>query len=98
MLDSRAPGTPRAPRDRPRQEPPDAATTRARAGPARARSARARRAGRGAASAGGGAQLLLEVRAVRLDRADRQVELARDLCVRVAEGDQAEHLDLALGQ
>src|SRR3954454_8642896 len=44
------------------------------------------------------ADLLLDVRAVRLDRAHAQVEPARDLRVRVAERDQPQNLDLALGQ
>ena len=41
-------------------------------------------------------ELLLDVRAVRLDRAHREEELPGDLRVRVAERDQAQHLDLAL--
>src|SRR3954454_736687 len=48
--------------------------------------------------AGGQPDLLLDVRAVRLDRAHAQVQLPGDLRVRVAEGDQPEDLDLALGQ
>ena len=39
--------------------------------------------------------LLLDVRAVRLDRPDRQEELLTDLGVGVTERDQAEHLELA---
>ena len=44
------------------------------------------------------AQLLLDVRAVGLDRARREEELLRDLAVGVAQRDQAEHLHLALAQ
>ena len=42
------------------------------------------------------AQLLLDVRAVGLDRAHAQVELAGDLGVGVAERDQPQHVELAL--
>ena len=38
------------------------------------------------------------MRAVRLDGADAQVQLLADLGVRVAEGDQPQHLDLALAE
>ena len=55
-----------------------------------ARSARARR--------GWSAELLLDVCAVRLDRAHREEELLRDLGVRVAQRDQPQDLDLALGE
>src|SRR4051812_41664448 len=48
--------------------------------------------------AGAAAQLLLDVRAVRLDGAGGQEELLRDLAVGVAERDQAQHLELALGE
>ena len=44
------------------------------------------------------ARLVLDVRAVRLDRADAEVELLADLRVRVAERDQAQDLELALGE
>ena len=47
---------------------------------------------------GRAAGLLLDVRAVRLDRAHAEVELSGDLGVGVAEGDQAQDLELALGQ
>ena len=43
-------------------------------------------------------QLLLDVGAVRLDRADAEVELVGDLAVGVAERDQPQDLDLALGE
>ena len=43
-------------------------------------------------------QLLLDVRAVRLDRAHRQVQLFGDLGVGVPERDQPQHVDLALGE
>src|SRR5947209_11182836 len=43
-------------------------------------------------------QLLLNVLAVGLDRAYREVELVGDLTVGVAEGDPAQDVDLALGQ
>ena len=46
----------------------------------------------------GAANLLLDVGAVGLDRARGQEELAGDLGVGVAEGDQPQHLELALGQ
>ena len=48
--------------------------------------------------AGGHRQLLLDVRAVGLDGAHAQIELLGDLVVGVAEGDQAEDLQLALGE
>lgn len=41
-------------------------------------------------------QLLLDVGAVGLNRSHRQVELTRDLGVRVPQGDQAQNVDLAL--
>ena len=44
------------------------------------------------------ARLALDVRAVRLDRAHAEVELLADLGVRVAERDQAQDLELALGE
>ena len=44
------------------------------------------------------AELLHDVRAVRLGRAHRDVELLRDLLVRVAEREQPQHLALALGE
>src|SRR5687768_10615531 len=44
------------------------------------------------------AELLLDVRPVRLDGADAQEELLRDLAVGVPERDQAQHLDLAVAQ
>ena len=43
-------------------------------------------------------ELLHDVRAVRLRRADGDVEHLRDLLVRVAEREQAEHLALAVGE
>src|SRR2546423_1877880 len=43
------------------------------------------------------AELLHDVRAVRLGRADRDVEHPRDLLVRMAEGEQAEDVALAVG-
>src|SRR5581483_11475194 len=43
-------------------------------------------------------QLLHDVAAVGLGRADRDVELVRDLLVRVAEREQAENLALAVGE
>ena len=46
----------------------------------------------------GAAQLLLDVRAVGLDRARGEEQLLGDLGVGVAEGDQPQHLDLALGE
>jgi hypothetical protein len=48
--------------------------------------------------AAGEPDLLLDVRAMRLDRADRQVQLAADLRVRVAQRDELEDLELALGE
>src|SRR5271170_4531926 len=48
--------------------------------------------------AGGERELLLDVRAVRLDRAHGQVQLLRDLRVGVPKGDQAQHVELALGE
>jgi hypothetical protein len=42
------------------------------------------------------AQLLLDVRAVLLDRANREAQLVSDLVVGVPERDQAQHLDLSL--
>ena len=44
------------------------------------------------------AQLLLDVRAVGLDGARREVQLLGDLGVGVAERDQPQDLELALGQ
>jgi hypothetical protein len=46
----------------------------------------------------GSADLLLDVRAVGLDRTHAQIQLTGDLAVRVAERDQAQDLDLTLGQ
>ena len=43
-------------------------------------------------------QLLLDVRAVGLDRAHRQIQLGGDLGVGVAEADHPQDVDLALGQ
>ena len=43
-------------------------------------------------------ELLLDVGAVRLDRAHAQVELLGDLVVGVSERDQPQHLELALGE
>ena len=60
----------------------------ARSARGRARSARARHGSR--------AELLHDVRPVRLGRAHRDVEQLRDLLVRVPEGEQAQHLALAL--
>ena len=48
--------------------------------------------------AGRDPQLLHDVRAVRLGRAHRDVELARDLLVRVAEREQAQNVALAVGE
>ena len=48
--------------------------------------------------AAGAPDLLLDVRAVRLDRAHAQVELPGDLGVGVAERDLPQDLDLALGE
>ena len=44
------------------------------------------------------AELLLDVRAVRLDRADAEVELLGDLVVGVAQRDQAQNLQLTVGE
>src|SRR5918996_2938587 len=44
------------------------------------------------------AELLLDVGPMRLDGAHAEVEPARDLAVGVAERDQTEHVELALGQ
>ena len=46
----------------------------------------------------GAAQLLLDVRAVGLDRPHREEQLLGDLGVRVAECDEAQHLDLTLAE
>ena len=48
--------------------------------------------------AGGAAQLLLDVRAVGLHRAHREVELLGDLGVRVPERDEPQDLGLTLGE
>ena len=48
--------------------------------------------------AAGAAQLLLDVGAVGLDRAHREEQLLADLGVGVAERDQPQDLDLALGE
>ena len=73
--------------------PPAAATARLRAQPIRPRrSAVAHQLG-----ARRQPELLVDVRAVGLDRARGEVQLARDFDARVAERDQPQHLDLALG-
>jgi len=48
--------------------------------------------------AAGQPDLLLDVGAVGFDRSHAQIEMPGDLRVRVTEGDQAQDLDLALGQ
>src|SRR4029453_9883708 len=48
--------------------------------------------------AGGQTELLHDVRAVRLGRAHRDVQLLGDLLVRVAERKQAQYLALAIGE
>ena len=48
--------------------------------------------------AGGAAQLLLDVRAVGLDGPHAEEQLLGDLRVRVAERDEPQDVDLALGQ
>src|SRR5271155_3135183 len=48
--------------------------------------------------AGSEPELLLDVRAVGLDGAHRQIQLRGDLCVGVPERDQSQHVGLTLGE